>query len=362
MQDTQNDSLGIWEIIFLFLFAGAILSPFLERINNYLFSLKQSVLAYFINLKPTLTISFIVLAIYAFIFLILILIYKSLKFVFLQIAYAINEAIMIKDETIEIENLLDKNYEFEEKNLELEIEKLKAKMNICNDYNKLKHFIPKLKKRLETCLELLVKLKKKHIVESTDKAIEQNKRHLEDLDEEIRIKSTYEESNAGMICSQLETWKNNVFIKDKLSKPQIKALERKGFKQVNEYSVKENKFIRVLVKPDSNHSKTHAFLVWDTIRLLKTIDGIKNIQEHLTIDADITFNFNNKRYALEIERGDLIRKKKQAQEKADWLNKKYRKRWMFIVSNKNLLSKYQKLGFATQRKRVSENLRKLLEK
>jgi len=361
MQNTPKDSLGVSETLILLAFALAILSPFIESINNYFLGLKQSMLAYFISLKPSFTICFIILAIYIILFLVIVIIYKVLKFVFLQITHAISEAIMIKDETIEIENLLLKDYEIEEKSMTLEIEKIRDKINICNDYRKLKHFRLKLKKRLETCLQLLVALKKKHIVESTNKEIEQNKRYLEDLDENIRIKSTYEESNAEMICSQLRTWENNVFIKSKLSKNQIKALEKAGFKQTNEYSVKENKFLRVLVKPDSNHSKTHAFLVWDTIRLLKIIEGIKNIQEHETVDADITFNFNNKKYALEIERGTLLGKKKQAQEKVDWLNKKYRKRWMFIVSNKNNLFRYNELGFSTQRKQVLENLKKLLK-
>ncbi len=362
MQETQNNSLGAFEAVILLIFVGIILSPFINSISTYFLGLKQSMLAYFITLKPSLTICLIILAIYAVLFLIIVFIYKILKSIFLQIARAINDAIIIKRETIEIESFLLKDYEVEEKEMTLEIEKIRDKINICNDYEKLKHFRPKLKKRLETCLQLLAVLKKRHIAESTNKEIEQNKRYLKDLDEEIRIKSTYEESDADMICSQLRTWENIVFIKSKLSKNQVNALEKKGYKQTNEYSVKENKFIRVLVKPDSNHSKTHAFLVWDTIRLLKDFKGVKNIQEHETVDADITFNFNNKRYALEIERGDLLRKKKQAQEKVEWLNRKYRKRWMFIVSNKNFLQRYQELGFSTQRKQVSENLKIMLEK
>jgi len=361
MQNTQNNNLGIWESIFLVVFVGVITKPVYDAINNYFLGLKQSLIAYFINIRPSLTICFIVLSIYVILFLVMVIIYKVLKSIFLRIARAINEAMIIKNETTEIENLLLKDYEVEEKEMTLEIEKIRTKINICNDYKKLKHFRPRLKKRLETCLKLLAMLKKRHIAESTNKEIEQNKRYLEDLDEEIRIKSTYEESNADMICSQLRIWENIVFIKSKLSKNQIKALEKKGYRQTNEYSVKENKFIRVLVKPDSNHTKTHAFLVWDTIRLLKTIEGIKNIQEHETVDADITFNFNNKRYALEIERGDLLRKDKQAQEKVAELTRKYRKRWMFIVSNKNNLLRYNELGFSTQRKQVLENLKKLLK-
>ena len=268
----------------------------------------------------------------------------------------------IKRETIEIEDLLSKESEAEEDKIRADLEKSREKLIISRAQKKLNCFTKELKKRIEIHLELLEEIKKHKKLEEKQRLTEQVERRNQEAEEQRRINDTYEESDADMICSQLRIWENIVFIKSKLSKNQIKALEKKGYRQTNEYSVKENKFIRVLVKPDSNHTKTHAFLVWDTIRLLKTIEGIKNIQEHETVDADITFNFNNKRYALEIERGDLLRKDKQAQEKVIELTRKYRKRWMFIVSNKNFLSGYQKLGFSTQRKQVSENLRKLLEK
>jgi hypothetical protein len=94
---------------------------------------------------------------------------------------------------------------------------------------------------------------------------------------------------------------------------------------------------------------------------LKTfIDG-DSIREHLTKDADITFKYEDKWYALEIETGNLLRKRKQLEEKVAYLNKKYKKRWMFIVSNKNLVSHYRKYGFATPRKGVEENMQKYLK-
>ena len=49
-------------------------------------------------------------------------------------------------------------------------------------------------------------------------------------------------------------------------------------------------------------------------------------------------------------------------EKISYLNKKYPKRWFFIVSNRNLQAKYKKYGISTQRNRVSEILEKMLEK
>ena len=43
-----------------------------------------------------------------------------------------------------------------------------------------------------------------------------------------------------------------------------------------------------------------------------------------------------------------------------FLNDKYPKRWFFIVSNKNLLSKYSKLGPTIQRKDAQDKLKQLL--
>jgi hypothetical protein len=235
---------------------------------------------------------------------------------------------------------------------------------VSKSYKPLNCFTKELEERLKTCLKLLEKLKLKYLTEITKKGIDENERRNKEQEEQNRINETYNEDNYGLILYKLNAEDKFVFIKEKLSKNQIKALKSANFNERNEYSVKENKIIRVLVKrkPNLNHSLTHIFLVWDTIRLLDEVKGITNIQEHETVEADITFKFNNKKYALEIERGELLRKKEQQKEKVAELNKKYPNRWMFIVSNKIYLSRYKKLGFATQRKQVAENLQKLLEK
>jgi len=96
------------------------------------------------------------------------------------------------------------------------------------------------------------------------------------------------------------------------------------------------------------------------IKLLKKL-GIKEIKEHKSFDADITFKHEGKWFALEIEIGSLLRKHKQLQEKLNYLNKKYPKRWLFIISNKKLLPKYRKYGLSTPRKEIQENLKKLMK-
>jgi len=48
-------------------------------------------------------------------------------------------------------------------------------------------------------------------------------------------------------------------------------------------------------------------------------------------------------------------------EKVNFLNSKFQDRWFFIVSNRDLLSKYRKLGTSIQRKEVVKMIEKMLE-
>jgi len=302
----------------------------------------------------------IILGLIITIFLVIVL-FKSLKFSARKIINEIEKARALQQEEIDIESLLETEQEYDEQKLIGEIERINHFTNSLKVNRKLKRFSLELKKRLAEARKLLGEIKRDKRVAERESKLIQIKKEIEQKDEENRIKATYEESDSDLILYQLRADETNVFKTEKLSKKQIKALEKNGFEQKTEYSVFEKKYIRVLVNHKLNHSRTHAFLVWDAKRLLESFEGIRNIQEHLVVEADITFNFNNKKYALEIETGTLLGKKQQTQEKVADLNKKYPKRWMFIVSNKNLLPKYQKLGFTTQRKWVLENLKKLLE-
>ena len=160
---------------------------------------------------------------------------------------------------------------------------------------------------------------------------------------------------------KLNIEENPVFLKYKISDQEFKILLEEEYKQVNQFSVKEQKLVTALVRPLLNHSATHTFLVWDTIRLLKDWHGVKKVESHLTKEADITFWYAGKLYAIEIETGTLLEKPKQLAQKVAYLNKKYEKRWMFIVSNKDLYWQYRKLGFSTQRNEVEKNLEILLQ-
>jgi hypothetical protein len=370
MSNTQNNNLDIAGYIILAIALGVAFSPILRSINSFFLDLENKffIISNFLTSLITSQKDWIFLT---FIFILsvflLILIFKIIKYSVASIIKLISDKLkerqLILNKKQQIETILGTEVKGNLQDLKNEAEIIRELIVFSKSHKKLNCFTKELEERLKTCLKLLEKSKLKFLTEAIKKEADDNERRNKEIEEQNRINETYNEDNYGLILYKLNAEDKCVFIKGKLSKNQIEALKSVNFKERNEYSVKENKIIRVLIKPkpNLNHSLTHIFLVWDTIRLLNGIKGITNIAEHETVDADITFTFNHKKYALEIERGDLLRKKEQQKEKVGELNKKYKNRWMFIVSNKVYLSRYNKLGFATQRKQVVENIKKLLE-
>lgn len=154
---------------------------------------------------------------------------------------------------------------------------------------------------------------------------------------------------------------NNVYVESDLAEKEKDLLMKYGYKRAYEYCVYEKDYIRVLVKPTMKHSVTHTFLVWSVMRILLEMKDVTNIVDHDTRDADITFQFKKKRFALEIETGTLLSKKVQLRAKIDYLNSRYKDHWMIIVSKKALLSKYSKFGPVSSRAEVEKRLQKLLK-
>jgi hypothetical protein len=257
-------------------------------------------------------------------------------------------------------DLLD-DFRKREIGLEEFIPALKKRIKCVSEFEELKDDKEMLRLRLSEAKKELIKREEEKQLDYIQAQRDQEQKRLEEIELRKRQIAWQIETKKRQFLEKLNTYNNRVFKKDNLSKKEYQALMDNGFTQVNEYCVLEKKRIPVLVKPFGNHSISHEFLVWSAERLIKKTEGVRKIQEHLTKDADLTFEFRGKEFALEIEKGDLLRKKQQLKEKLDYLNKKYPKRWMFIVSNRNFLTKYKKFGFTSNRSRMSENLAKLLK-
>jgi len=228
---------------------------------------------------------------------------------------------------------------------------------------------PKIKKELNESLRgameeaevLLEDLKEEARVENRRKEKRRLGREIKELERVLDEKEEYKKLRKDKVLRRLEENGKWVFKKEYLTKNEIKVLLENGYKQANEYCIGERKLSTYLIKTEHNHSLTHAFLVWSARQFLEGHKYITNVHGSLTRDADLIFTWKGKNYAIEIETGSLFRKKLQIEEKLKLLNKRYGKRWMFVVSNKNLLSKYRKLGFTTSRKDFEKNLKKLLK-
>ena len=241
------------------------------------------------------------------------------------------------------------------------IERIEEKIRLAKDNEHLTD--------LEESLDILLEHAENRLKElKHEKRLEEIHREKRETHEEVeRLKKEREEieqkksDRVTAIWGSLNADEINVFLKEDLESYQIDALLKNDFNHVTEYCVLEKKFINVLLKRTMHHSETHTFLVWSVGRLLESLPKISHIIEHDTRDTDITFKCKKETYALEIETGTLLSKKHQLHAKVSYLNRTYPGRWMFIVSNKNLASKYSEFGPASTRKDVEKKLTKMLK-
>ena len=190
---------------------------------------------------------------------------------------------------------------------------------------------------------------------------EELKEEIEEMEKRKReLEQTQEDKNRKII-DDMETYENTVFKKSELNTEQIELLKEEDYMSANEYDLLERKVIPVFIEKIMNHSRTHTFLVWSTKKLLEKRFKVEDIQWHDTKDADITFKYKGKYYAIEIETGTLLKKNRQLAEKIIFLNRKYPHRWIFLVSNRNLITQYKKYGITCQRNDIEKTLLKILK-
>jgi hypothetical protein len=83
---------------------------------------------------------------------------------------------------------------------------------------------------------------------------------------------------------------------------------------------------------------------------------------HQTRDADIVFEVNNKKYAIEVETGSSIKHfhTKLLDEKIKNLNKNYRKNWFFVVTDRKIASKYSQLADTCDKRYVLSKIKRII--
>ncbi|MEK6927464.1 MAG: hypothetical protein AABX11_03445 [Nanoarchaeota archaeon] len=212
----------------------------------------------------------------------------------------------------------------------------------------------------EINFELPILRKKERINQLNHEEDVKEKRILE-MEELIRKKELQAREFEETSLNKLNAGDTKVFLEEDLTQKEKALLLKNGYKRAYEFCVFEQDYVRVLVKPTMKHSVTHTFLVWSAVKMISKLNGTSNVFDWDTRESDITFKYHNKNFAVEIETGTLLSKKVQLRAKIDYLNSRYKNRWMIVVSKKSLLSKYRKFGLVSSRSEFQKKLKNLLK-
>lgn len=145
-----------------------------------------------------------------------------------------------------------------------------------------------------------------------------------------------------------------------LNKDEIYYLKNKNYIERTFKNYFTNKKEKIIFRPNSNESDIHSYVVLLIEHYLKEKYKIKDVKMYETVNPDLVFEINEQKCAIEIETGKIYQhNKKQLQNKITLLNKNYHK-WIFVVTNKNLVSKYRKYGRAIDLRYLKKQLDEFL--
>jgi len=83
-------------------------------------------------------------------------------------------------------------------------------------------------------------------------------------------------------------------------------------------------------------------------------------QLYTTKKPDIVFQIDGKRYAIEIETGSMLSRKKALKERVVYLKKNYDK-WCFVVIDRNKVKKYKEIGNTIDMRYVKTTLNRFIK-
>jgi conjugal transfer ATP-binding protein TraC len=148
------------------------------------------------------------------------------------------------------------------------------------------------------------------------------------------------------------------FKKRNLSEEQVDELIQNGYCISSLVGIFGGRREEYLLKPRFNESVEHFFLIKQIEEYVKQYTD--NVILYETKDADLVFEINNIKVALEIETGKRIRngKVRDFDIKIQNLNKKYKGHWYIVIVNWKDKEIYSKYGKTISRKEVPAILKK----
>lgn len=154
--------------------------------------------------------------------------------------------------------------------------------------------------------------------------------------------------------------RNDYCKKDSLGENEVKYLLKKGYEEFQHYSINSGKNEEYILKPRFNESATHMFFVYDIAEYLKK-KGV-NVELFATKMPDIVCEINGKRYAFEVETGTVAENENRIKDKIKSIKEQNYNEWYFVLTDKNIYSKYNKFGKIIDPRYLKGKLDKILKK
>jgi hypothetical protein len=145
---------------------------------------------------------------------------------------------------------------------------------------------------------------------------------------------------------------------NQLSDLDRRILLEEGFTRVEQTDI-NGKNQTYIVFEDKFESPRHIISVKEIVDFLKIFTD--EIITYRTTMPDIVFGANEKKYAIEVETGTIIKDKKKMQNKIELLKERFGENWFFFVTNRNLEKKYSKLGETSTKRNIKFKIRKIFK-
>ncbi len=189
-----------------------------------------------------------------------------------------------------------------------------------------------------------------------------------------QTKSNRKGSFRERLKKKLKAYRRLTEGRNSLERPKVKlwANEEKGFYRCRNLNIHQINYLlckayrisyqrnifgkseHYLLKPENRYETSeHFFLVQHLAHYLKQFFKVELAQ---TRKPDIVFEFRNKKIAIEVETGKVLRNKQNFLNKVQLNNKNFGEDWFFVVSNRGLVKKYKPHAKTYTRKSLLKKL------
>jgi len=112
-------------------------------------------------------------------------------------------------------------------------------------------------------------------------------------------------------------------------------------------------------KPFFHETARHGILVFEIANYLKKYHNLK-FKTYLSRKPDIVIEIGEKKWAIEVETGIVLKKnKKQFLEKLESLKFNYGRGWFFVITDRNLIKSYRRYGKTFTKRNIIKQLDKI---